>query len=125
MKKSLAALFLSSLFSMPVLAQTPQALFYLTRDPSSVASFLAHANQVDLLVPGWYNVDSDGLISGGADPTVMTAARAHHVPVMPIVANKAFDQADFHKLLISDHAQAEMVPQTQRLHRRAIRLRKR
>src|SRR5271169_5905354 len=80
-------------------AQQPKALFYMTREPKSVRSFLAHADKIDILVPAWYSVDANGLVSGGPNPLVLEAARQHHVPVMPIVANAGFSQEDFHKLL--------------------------
>jgi spore germination protein YaaH len=95
-------LFLAFLFvfSTTARADQPKSLFYMTRDAKSVRSFLAHADKIDLLVPAWYSVDSDGLLSGGPNPEVMEAARTHHVPVMPIVANGGFSQEDFHKLLL-------------------------
>ena len=80
-------------------AQQPKALFYMTREPKSVRSFLAHADKTDILVPAWYSVDGDGLVSGGPNPLVMETARQHHVPVMPIVANGEFAQEEFHKLV--------------------------
>jgi len=89
------------LFGLPVRADQPKSLFYLTRDPKSVRSFLAHADKIDLLVPAWYSVDSNGLVSGGPNPLVLEEARQHHVPIMPIVANAGFSQEDFHKLLLN------------------------
>lgn len=80
-------------------AQQPKSLFYMTRDPNSVRSFLAHADKVDILVPAWYTVDATGLVSGGPNPLVMETARREHVAVMPIVAGANFVQADVHKLL--------------------------
>jgi hypothetical protein len=42
----------ASLFSaIPTHAQQPKSLFYLTREPKSVRSFLAHADKIDILVP--------------------------------------------------------------------------
>ena len=103
---SLAAI----LFSAPVgLAQQPKALFYMTREPKSVRSFLAHADKVDLLVPAWYSVDADGLLSGGPNPLALETAKQHHVPVMPIVANGDFAQEDFHKLLKNGTATESMI----------------
>jgi len=86
-------------FATVASAQQPKALFYMTREPKSVRSFLAHADKVDILVPAWYAVDSDGLISGGPNPLVLETAKQHHVPVMPIVANGDFVQEEFHRLL--------------------------
>jgi spore germination protein YaaH len=92
-------------------AQQPKSLFYMTRDPNSVRSFLAHADKIDTLVPAWYTVDSSGLVSGGPNPLVLDTARQHHVPVMPIVANAGFVQEDFHKLLGNPHNYREMFAQ--------------
>ena len=78
------------LFGLPVRAEQPKALFYLTREPKSVRSFLAHADKIDILVPTWYSVDANGLVSGGPNSLVLETARQHHVPIMPIVVNGAF-----------------------------------
>jgi spore germination protein YaaH len=92
-------------------AQQAKSLFYLTRDPKSVRSFLAHADKIDILVPAWYSVDADGLVSGGANPLVLETARKEHVPVMPIVANGDFAQEEFHKLLKNPVAKESMIAQ--------------
>jgi len=104
-------IFLLSLFafSNPAHAKQPKSLFYVTRDPKSVRSFLTHANKVDILVPTWYTVDASGLVSGGPNPLVLETAREHHVPIMPIVSNSGFVQEDLQKLLANPEAQREMV----------------
>lgn len=113
-KRSVAVLIFASVFfwfAPRASAQQPKSLFYMTRDPNSVRSFLAHADKVDILVPGWYGVDADGLVSGGANPLVMETAREHHVPVMPIVANADFGQEEFHKLLKNPAGRQNMIAQ--------------
>jgi spore germination protein YaaH len=90
-------------------AQQPKSLFYMTREPKSVRSFLAHADKIDILVPAWYGVDADGLVSGGPNPLVLETARQHHVPVMPLVANGDFAQEEFHKLLKNPVARQSMI----------------
>lgn len=90
-------------------AERPKSLFYLTGDPSSVRSFLAHADKVDILVPGWYSTTAEGLVAGGPNPLVMETARQHHVPVMPIIVNAGFVQAEFHKFLEDPAAQKRML----------------
>ncbi|HEV2214566.1 MAG TPA: glycosyl hydrolase, partial [Terracidiphilus sp.] len=82
---------------------TPSALFYMTESPDSIRAFLAHADQVDVLVPTWYQVDENGLVTGAPDPLVLAAAQAHHVPVMPILA--LFNKKSFHELSSNTHAQ--------------------
>ena len=83
------------------------ALFYMTNSPDSVRSFLAHADQVGILVPTWYSVDADGLVTGAPNPEVMQVAQQHHVPVMPIVAS--FSKTSFHSLLGNSTAQKAMI----------------
>src|SRR5437667_5944811 len=95
-------------FGLPVLADQPKALFYLPRDRKSVRSFLAHADKIDVLVPTWYSVDSNGLVSGGPDSLVLETARQYHVSVMPIVVNGEFSQEDLHKLLANRAAYETM-----------------
>ena len=92
-------------------SQPPRALFYLTRNPNSVRSFLAHAAQIDILVPAWYSVDQNGLVSGGVNPLVLSTAKQIHLPVMPIVGNDGFNQEEFHKLLNNPTGQREMIAQ--------------
>src|SRR5271169_3072634 len=99
MKRKSLVVALMIFFGLPARADQPKSLFYLTREPKSVRSFLAHADKIDILVPAWYSVDANGLVSGGPNPLVLEAARQQHVPVMPIVANAGFSQEDFHKLL--------------------------
>ena len=55
---------------MPYLHSKPVGLFYLTNNPDFIRSFLAHSSQIDLLVPTWYQVDENGLVTGAPDPTV-------------------------------------------------------
>ena len=84
----------------------PVALFYLTSSPDSIRSFLAHSTQIDLLVPTWYQVDENGLVTGAPEPIVLKRARDEKLPVMPIIA--LFNKKSFHVLATSPSAQAEM-----------------
>src|SRR5215475_5190724 len=109
MKRILAFLLLSLLPAVSHGAERPKSLFYLTSDPTSIHSFLAHADKVDLLVPTWYGTNSEGLVSGAPNPLVLEAAKQRHVPVMPIVLNSGFVQAEFHKFLGDAAAQKRML----------------
>jgi spore germination protein YaaH len=84
----------------------PVALFYLTNSPDAIRSFLAHSGKVDLLVPTWYQVNADGLVTGAPNPTVLDAAHRGNVPVMPILA--LFGKKTFHDLASSTEAQDRM-----------------
>ncbi len=85
---------------------TPSALFYLTDSPDSIRSFLAHADKVDVVVPTWYHVDENGLVTGAPNPLVLNAAHQFHVPVMPILA--LFGKKQFHDLSADTVAQERM-----------------
>ena len=87
-------------------AAEPKALFYLTENAAGVRSFQAHKDKIDILVPTWYSVDADGLVTGEPNVPVLREAKAAHIPVFPIVA--LFDHEAAHKLLGSEKAQAEM-----------------
>lgn len=84
----------------------PSALFYMTDNPESIRSFLAHSSQIDLLVPTWYHADENGLVTGAPNPLVLKRAQDEKLPVMPIVA--LFNKKGFHDLASNTKAQAEM-----------------
>jgi spore germination protein YaaH len=88
------------------LCAAPSALFYMTDSPDSVRSFLAHSGKIDVLVPAWYNVDENGLVTGAPNATVLASARGQGLPVMPIVA--LFGKTKFHNLAGSQAAQDRM-----------------
>ncbi len=88
-------------------AAQPKALFYMTTDVNSVKSFAGHADKIDTLVPAWYAVDGNGLVSGGPNPDVLQTATKHHVPIMPIVA--LMNQADLHKLFTTATAKMAFI----------------
>jgi spore germination protein YaaH len=54
----------------------PVALFYMTNDPNSIRDFFAHSSQIDLLVPTWYQVDENGLVTGAPEPAVLAQAKS-------------------------------------------------
>jgi len=91
---------------VPWLRAAPVALFYLTSSPDGIRSFLAHSSQIDLLVPTWYQVDENGLVTGAPDPTVLKRAQDEKLAVMPIVA--LFNKKDFHTLATNADAQARL-----------------
>jgi spore germination protein YaaH len=105
----LTRLFLLLSFALPVISSaqaTPVALFYLTSNPDSVRSFLAHSSQIDLLVPAWYQADENGLVTGAADPSVMKRSQDEKLPVMPLIA--LFNKKNFHMLATNPVAQTRL-----------------
>lgn len=94
------------LLAAPCAEAKPVALFYLTNSPDSIRSFLAHTSKIDVVVPTWYSVDAEGLVTGAPNPTVLDAARRDRVPVMPILA--LFGKKTFHDLAGNAQAQDRM-----------------
>jgi spore germination protein YaaH len=87
-------------------ASHPVALFYMTNDPTSIRDFFAHSSQIDILVPGWYDVDENGLVTGEPEPAILRQAQSEKLPVMPIVG--LTNKAKFHLLGENAAAQAQM-----------------
>lgn len=104
--KHLSWVLLAALAAPALAANHPVALFYLTSDPKSIRDFFAHSSQIDLLVPTWYQVDENGLVTGAPEPAVLAQAQSEKLPVMPIVA--LFNKKSFHLLTASATAQAQM-----------------
>ena len=66
--KFLFSLFFVALLPPAFAASHPVALFYMDSDPRSIRDFFAHSSQIDLLVPTWYQVDENGLVTGAPEP---------------------------------------------------------
>jgi spore germination protein YaaH len=75
-----------------------EALWYL-RGEQSVQSFLAHADQISIVSPQVFSLDSTGIITGSMDPRMIAAAREHQVKLVPLVMNPGFDQPSIHRVL--------------------------
>jgi spore germination protein YaaH len=86
----------------PARAQRLEALWYL-RGERSIQSFIAHADQISIVAPQVFSIDSNGRIHGRLDPRVIETARAHHVKIMPLITNGGFDQPTLHRIL-TNHA---------------------
>ena len=83
-----------------------EALWYL-RGERSIQSFLAHADQIAIVAPQVYTMDSTGVIRGQVDPRVIETARAKGVKLMPLVMNPGFDQPSIHRVLTDATARAQ------------------
>ena len=94
------------MFCCAVVHAQPKALFYLTDSADGIRSFFAHEAKIDLLVPTWYSVDGDGLVTGAPNPAVLSAAHRDKLPIMPILA--LFGKPKFHQLGTSADAQIRM-----------------
>jgi len=105
---SLAVALCLALASGGAFAKEPTALFYMIEIQKSINSFEAHIDKIDLLVPTWFGVDENGLVSGAPNMYVLKLAKAHRLPVMPIISAGG-DRKKFHELLGNETAKKAMI----------------
>jgi spore germination protein YaaH len=84
--------------------QKPEALWYMVGGEHSVQSFLAHADQISVVSPQVFYLDSIGVVWGSVDRRVVARAREKGVKLVPLVMNPGFDQAAFHRVLVTPEA---------------------
>jgi spore germination protein YaaH len=99
MRRIVALLFALSVLSPAARAQRVERLFYYVDRQTSYESLVAHIDQIDILGPQVYTVDSLGIVWGSLDSRVKRLAAEHDVKVMPLVVNEGFNQAALRRLL--------------------------
>ncbi len=82
-------------------------LFYLVGSAASYQSFVQHADEISIVCPDVYGIDSVGVITGEVDRRVLELAKQKNIKVMPLFAS--FDQRGIHALLTSDAARKEAI----------------
>ena len=92
--------------SLPPAPSRPALLFWMSNQPSSVTSFLAHKDKIGIISPTWYQIDENGLVTGEPQPVVLKAAKESHVTLLPLFA--LFNPEKLHQLIGNQKAQAEM-----------------
>jgi spore germination protein YaaH len=88
----------------PHLAPQKLETVWYARGEASTARFLAHADQISIVSPQVFSLDSNGIITGSLDPRMVAAAREHHVKLVPLVMNPGFDQPSIHRVLTNPGA---------------------
>ncbi|HEX5077248.1 MAG TPA: glycosyl hydrolase family 18 protein [Gemmatimonadaceae bacterium] len=99
-------------------AQSPERLFYYVDREDSYRSFVAHLDQITVVGPQVYTVDSLGLVFGSLDSRVLKLAKAHGVKVMPLVVNEGFNQPGLRRLLADTAARSRAIASLVELCRR-------
>ncbi|MGH9413453.1 MAG: glycosyl hydrolase family 18 protein [Terriglobales bacterium] len=94
---------------VPATTASPQGVFYAMPGPKAVASFLAHADSVGVFAPQSFSLDRYGVLRGSVPDALSTIARAHGVPIMPLVINAGFSRIGAERLLRSPSARDRAV----------------
>ena len=71
--------------------------------------FLARADQIDVISPQVYGVDSLGVVTGGVPERLLRESRETNTRLMPLIMNPGFNQAQIHGLLGNLAAQAKTI----------------
>jgi spore germination protein YaaH len=98
-----------ALYASTAGAQGAERLFYYVDREDSYRSLVAHVDQITVLGPQVYTVDSLGLVYGSLDRRVIELTRARGVKLMPLVVNEGFNQAALHRLLADTAARARAI----------------
>ncbi len=72
--------------------------WYITYDPTSLASLQANIGSLNVVAPWYYRLDGNGNLSGAAQANVDTLLRNNHVRIYAMVKNSVVNQ-DFHNWL--------------------------
>ncbi len=93
----------------PAQAAGLQRHFYATADEESLASLRAHARDLDLASPQWFQVDARGRLVDQADGAVAEWARRAKVRLMPLVLNQEFRPEIAHLVLTDARIQSDLI----------------
>jgi hypothetical protein len=76
-----------------------ERLFYYVDREDSYRSLVNHIDEITVVAPQVYVVDSLGIMRGALDKRVLDLAKAHHVKVMPLFTNEGFNGPALRRLL--------------------------
>ena len=74
-------------------------LLYYLEEPPSLASTLAHLDQISIIAPQVFVMDKEGFVFGEVNRELLDVARSKGVAVMPLVINAGFQQEVIHAVL--------------------------
>jgi len=95
---------------LPAVAQNQfERLFYYVDREDSYRSLVKNIDQITIVAPQVYVVDSLGIMWGSLDRRVIELANAHHVKVMPLFTNESFNGPALRRLLSDSVATARSV----------------
>jgi spore germination protein YaaH len=103
---SLAASIGAAVLFSSLAAHAQKTEFWMGNGVAAVNSFMAHKDKIDIISPTWYQIDETGLVTGEPNETVLKAAKASHMTIIPLFA--IFDHVKIHQLINDQKAQDEM-----------------
>src|SRR5437763_9133362 len=86
-----------------------ERFFYDADREDAYRSLVAHIDQISVLGPQSYTVDSLGTFFGAVDARVLRLAKEHNVKVMPLFVNEGFNQPALRRLLSDTAAQRRSI----------------
>jgi spore germination protein YaaH len=89
--------------------QQPDHLFYYIDTEQCFDDFRVHADKITILSPAWFSADEDGVVWGDVDPRVLAVAKEHAVQVIPLIANRGFNQSMLSRLLHNESARRRAI----------------
>ena len=95
-----------TLLLLPLAASAQKTEFWMNNSRTSVESFLAHRDKIDVISPTWYQIDETDLVTGEPQPVILKAAKEAHVTLIPLFA--LMDPVKVHQLFGDPRAQDEM-----------------
>ena len=107
MKQFLSALIVASSIGLIQPAHAQKTEFWMSNDATSVASFMAHKDKIDIISPTWYQIDQNGFVSGEPQPVVLKAAKDAHLTLIPLFA--LFNPEKAHALFNDPKAQDALI----------------
>jgi len=103
----LIALFLINTAMVNAQTYRSENLFYMVGSQAGYESFVKHADQISIICPDVYQIDSAGVITGEVDRRVLELSQKKGIKVMPLFAS--FNQRGIHSLLTSEAARKEAI----------------
>ncbi len=107
MKHTLYALIAVSSIGLIQPAHAQKTEFWMSNGATSVASFMAHKDKIDIISPTWYQIDQNGFVSGEPQPVVLKAAKEAHLTLIPLFA--LFNPDKAHALFNDPKAQDALI----------------
>lgn len=109
-RRSMLALLVTTILAGNAAAQTAsEHLFYYVDREDSYTSLVKHIDQITVLAPQVYVVDSLGIMWGTLDSRVASLAKKHNVKLMPLFTNEGFQQPGLRRLLGDSVAQKRAI----------------